>query len=441
MKVLWFADYQPLAVRRRLGLAENPGPQAWVDALADRLQQPGVELSIATHGATGLPSFEDSGITYHVLEQPTQPSRLARVVAGWRHRLPPAVPLREAVALVRRLAPDLVHVHGTEGASGLLAPVVFPTPCVISLQGILQAYERLYFAGRSVADMAAMVASRDFLLGRGPMHSYLLVRRWADREEQIMRGARWFIGRTDWDKAMLAAVNPAATYFHCDEIMRAPFYKAEWTPPSHFGTRLYTTSSSLMGKGTECLVEALSILRREGMTGVRLRIAGVPPGSGLESTYRRVARRRGVEQAVDWLGRLDAAHIVDELMAADVFVYASHVDNSPNSVVEAMAVGVPIVASSVGGLPTLVKDREEGLLVPRGDAGAFAGAIRRLLDDTHEARRIGARARVTAQARNDPDRIVKRTISIYQEIVASAGEFGRGVDVHRRGPNRRPEAT
>jgi len=424
MKVLWFADYPPLAVRRRLGLAHNPGPQAWVDALADRLRhEPLVELSIATHGATRLPSFEDERITYHVLEQPPQPSRLRGIVVNWRHRLPPAAALREAVALVQKLAPDLVHVHGTEGASGLLAPRVSPTPCVISIQGILRAYEKHYFAGRSVADMAAVVASREFLLGHGPAHGYLALCRRADREERIMRGARWFIGRTDWDKAMLAAVNPAATYFHCDEIMRAPFYQAEWTARGHVGTRLYTTSSGLMGKGTECLLKALAILRRQGMTDVRLRVAGVHPNSELESMYRRVARREGIEQAVDWLGRLDAAHIVGELMAADVFVYASHVDNSPNSVVEAMAVGVPIVASSVGGLPTLVKDRKEGLLAPRGDAAAFAGAIRLLLNDTDMASRFGARARVTAHARNDPARIVKRTISIYQEIVASAANL------------------
>jgi glycosyltransferase involved in cell wall biosynthesis len=216
-------------------------------------------------------------------------------------------------------------------------------------------------------------------------------------------------------------VNPAATYFHCDEIMRAPFYEAQWTAPGHTGMRLYTTSSRLMAKGTECLIEALAILRRQGMTDLRLRIAGVYPGSQMESMYRRAARREGVEDAVDWLGRLDAAHIVDELVAADAFVYASHVDNSPNSVVEAMAVGAPIVASSAGGVPTLVQDREEGLLAPRGDAAAFAAAIRLLLQDTAMAVRLGAAARATAHERNDPERIAKRTVAIYQQIVAAAG--------------------
>jgi glycosyltransferase involved in cell wall biosynthesis len=335
--------------------------------------------------------------------------------------------VKEAAALVRRLEPDLVHVHGTEGAMGLLAPVLAPIPCVISMQGFLQAYLRLYFAGRSVADVAGALASGEFVEGGGPMHHYLMLRRRAQREAQIMRRARWFIGRTDWDRAMLASMNPESAYYHCDEIMRAPFYDAEWGPGgrcAHEGVRLYTTSSDLMGKGTECLLEAVSILRRWGLPHVRLRVAGVASGSTLDTMYRRAARRHGVERHVDWLGRLEAHRIVDELLAADVFVYPSHVDNSPNSLVEAMAVGVPIVASCVGGVPTLLRDQEEGLLVPRGDAAAFAGAIKRLIDDRDEARRLGARARLIAHERNDPARIAIRTLSIYNEILAEAASPG-----------------
>jgi glycosyltransferase involved in cell wall biosynthesis len=418
MKVLWFADHWPAAVQRRLGLLKNPGPQGWVDALADRLRlEPGFSLVVATTCERSLPPFEEEGVTYYVLHRPTPSSRVARIADDWRHSLQTGT-LGEAAALVRRLAPDLVHVHGTEGASGLLAPVVAPTPCVISMQGIIQAYVRLYFAGRSIVDVAETVASRDFVAGRGPVHDYVTLRRRAQREVEIMRGARWFIGRTDWDRAMLASVNPAAAYYHCDEMMRAPFYLAEWRPRgrAHTGVRLYTTSSELMGKGTECLMEAVSILRRWGLSDVRLRVAGVPPGSPLETMYRRAARLNGVEHDVDWLGRLEADRIVDELLAADVFVYPSHVDNSPNSLVEAMAVGVPIVASCVGGVPTLLRDREEGLLVPRGDAAAFAGAIRRVVNHKDEAQRFGAKARLTAHERNDPVRIVARTLSIYNEI-------------------------
>lgn len=423
MRVLWFTDYPPPAVRHRLELADDPGPQAWVQALAERLaREPGIELAIATWDEKSLSPFEDTGVAYYTFQRSVPPSRTGRIMANWRHQLP-VPPLDKAAGLVRRLSPDIVHVHGTEGPWGLLAPLIQPAPCVVSLQGILQAYLRHYFAGRSAADLALMATNRDFLVGRGPLHGYLALRRRTRREREILQTAHWFIGRTDWDKAVLASVNPAAEYFHCDEIMRAPFYRAPWKPQNR-GANVYTTSSTLMGKGTECLLRAVGVLRRGGLAGIRLRVSGVPPSTQLEKVYRRVARRAGIGDAVDWLGRCDAGRLVDELLGADVFAYPSRVDNSPNSLVEAMLVGVPVVASRVGGVPTLLKDRVEGLLVPSGDVAALAGAIRRLIDDRELAVEFGANARLSALRRNDPVSVVARTIAIYEEVVARARSSG-----------------
>jgi glycosyltransferase involved in cell wall biosynthesis len=265
-----------------------------------------------------------------------------------------------------------------------------------------------------------LVANPGFVKGRGVVHHYLSLRHRAAREGQIMRSASHFIGRTDWDRAVLAILNPEAHYYHCDEVVRPEFYAAQWQPKGHTGVRIYSTSSALMGKGTECLLEALSILRRQGMSDIRLRVAGVYDGSEPAAIYRRAARRRGVERMVDWLGRIDAAEIAAELLAADVFAYPSHADNSPNSLVEAMLVGVPCVASWVGGIPTLMKHEREGLLFPRGDAMALAAALRRLLCRREEAARFAAGARKTARVRNDPARIATRTVEIYAELIRAA---------------------
>ena len=130
---------------------------------------------------------------------------------------------------------------------------------------------------------------------------------------------------------------------------------------------------------------------------------------------------------VDWLGRLDADRIVEELLAADVFVYPSHVDNSPNSVVEAMAVGVPIVASCVGGSAD----------APAGSGGGPARAARRRSGvrraDQAAHRRPGRGASASAPGRvslrtSATTRRVSstRTLSIYNEIVVEAASAGSG---------------
>jgi glycosyltransferase involved in cell wall biosynthesis len=428
VRALWFTDWQPPAVRRRLGLPAELGPQAWVDELAAGLRgRPGVELTIATPGARRFDPFDEGGVGYVDVPLVKPEAGVARVAWNWRHRLTPAETLAAAAAVVDRLRPDVVHVHGTEGGFGLLARMRPGTRLVISLQGILQAYERVYFAGRTPGEVARLVAGAEFLKGRGVVHRYLLLRRQAARERQIMGSARWFIGRTGWDRRLLAYVNPEAGYFHCDEIMRPEFSAARWAPPRGAGgdggggVRIYTTSSALMGKGTECLLEAVAIMAGRGAHRPVLRVAGVHPGSELDVVYRRAAGRLGVAGRVEWIGRLDAAAIARELAAADVFAYPSHVDNSPNSVAEAMLVGAPIVASRVGGIPSLLRDGEEGLLVPRGDAPALAAALSLLLDDRAAAARLGARARATAVARHDPAHITERTLEIYAEVIGRSG--------------------
>jgi glycosyltransferase involved in cell wall biosynthesis len=436
MRILWLTDWQPQAVRRRLGRPEFPGPQAWVDALAVLLsRRQEVELAVATPSSQTFEPFEEEGVLYLHVPHAIRSSRAARIAVNWQHRLAPAETLAAAAALVRARRPDIVHVHGTESAFGLLAPSMCSTPCVISLQGILQAYERLYFAGRSPREVAGLVASAEFLKGRGVVHRYLFLRHEAAREARIMRGACWFIGRTAWDRDALAKVNPAAVYFHCDEIMRPEFYETSWAEDVHHGATIYTTSSAMLGKGTECLLGALAMLQRCPAPGLRLRVAGVEPGSEVDGLYRGAARRLRVERRVEWLGRLDAAGIARELRAADVFAYPSHVDNSPNAVVEAMLVGTPTVAMRVGGIPTILEEGTEGLLVPRGDAAALADAVQRLISDRTLAARLGAAARAAALRRNEPRRVVARTLEIYADVIAqtqSDGSSEQGTPGSRR---------
>jgi len=423
VRVLWFTDVLPAAARRHLGLPPAPGPQAWVDCLADELGRRAVDLTVAVPWPQPFPAFTSGGVRFVGLAASPEPAgRWRRVLEGWRHRVDDPLALAAARRLVRELRPDVVHVHGTESVCAPLVPVVEGAPCVVSLQGLLGQYRRFYFAGRTAGDLVRLALSPETLKGRGELHGYARLAAKARREAWVLRTGRWFMGRTAWDRAALATANPAARYFHCDELLREPFHAAEWRPQGHDGSRLYCTSSTMLFKGGETLLEALALLRRAGHAGLRLRLAGVPPASEVGRLYRAAARRSGVAGAVDWLGRLDGAAIAAEIAAADVFVYPSHVDNSPNALAEAMLVGAPVVATFAGGIPSLLRHGEEGLLVPRGDAVALAHAVATLLADRELAACLGAAARQRARERHDPERVVARLLDIYAEV---AGEQRR----------------
>jgi glycosyltransferase involved in cell wall biosynthesis len=163
-------------------------------------------------------------------------------------------------------------------------------------------------------------------------------------------------------------------------------------------------------KGQRELITALSQLERDDVT---LLLAGDDLESG--GTYRRAlqqqARDLGVESRVRFLGRRDDVPAL--LAVADVLVLPSWIEGLPLVVLEAMAAGVPVVATSVGGTPEAVVEGETGLLVPPRDASALARAIDAVLVDPDRARRLGEAGRRRARERFDADAAAQRILGLY----------------------------
>ncbi|MEX1198500.1 MAG: glycosyltransferase family 4 protein [Pseudohongiellaceae bacterium] len=112
-----------------------------------------------------------------------------------------------------------------------------------------------------------------------------------------------------------------------------------------------------------------------GDSSVRLRIAGSGPA---ETSLRELVRDLDIDEAVSFEGRLDRPGIVALYAEADAMLNPSTVDNMPNSVLEALACGLPVISTDVGGVPFIVCHRETALLIPPSDINAMAEAIREL---------------------------------------------------------------
>jgi glycosyltransferase involved in cell wall biosynthesis len=137
--------------------------------------------------------------------------------------------------------------------------------------------------------------------------------------------------------------------------------------------------------------KALGVLLRAiaEVPAVTLTVAGDGPGRDvLEATTREL----GLETRVSFLGAVSREQVLRLFRAADASVLASAWENFPHTVVEALAVGCPVIATAVGGVPEVVRDGENGLLVPPGDPTALAGAIARLFADDALRAKLSAAA-------------------------------------------------
>jgi glycosyltransferase involved in cell wall biosynthesis len=138
---------------------------------------------------------------------------------------------------------------------------------------------------------------------------------------------------------------------------------------------------------------------------------------GLEFQTRRLAEELGLNGAVRFPGFLDMATKMHEGNAADIYINTNHVDNMPVGIVEACAMGLPVIATAVGGVPDLLTDGETGLLVPDNDDRAMAEAIHHLLNDSALASRLSTNGRQLA-AHSSWEQVRPLWERIFAEVMA-----------------------
>lgn len=170
-------------------------------------------------------------------------------------------------------------------------------------------------------------------------------------------------------------------------------------------------------KAFDVLLRATALLRDE-WSDIQLMIAGVGPE---QSALEELTQALGLGGSVWFLGhRTDIRDVLDAL---DIAVCCSDSEGCPLSVIEYMQVGLPVVATTVGGIPDLIEPGKHGLLVPPRDPPALAGALAELLREPERARSMGARARERQRAEFDIDVLIRRLEDLYKELLT---ERGRG---------------
>ncbi len=175
--------------------------------------------------------------------------------------------------------------------------------------------------------------------------------------------------------------------------------------------RITTVANLRAEKAHETLIEAAALLVRD-YPDVEFRFVGAGPRL---HDLKTLAERRGVEGRVHFLGhREDVPALLAE---SDIFALTSRSEAFPNSVMEAMASGLPVVATDVGGVPELIEHERNGLLVRVDDVAALTAALRGLIERPAHAAALGQAARQTIHARFSFDRMVSSFEDLYLDLL------------------------
>lgn len=288
--------------------------------------------------------------------------------------------------LLRERPPELVHIHSRRGADlwGLLVARMAGVPVVLTRR--VDNPEPGWWARWKYGQCAAVIAISEGI-----------------REVLIREGVP--AGRIS---VVPSAVNPQAYSGPCER----PYLERELGPLGD-GPLIGVIAQLIERKGHRELLDALSRVR-EDAPGTRVLLLGQGP---LEGALRSEASRMGVTDMVRFCGyRTDLDRI---LPCLDLVVHPARMEGLGVALLEAGAAGVPILATRAGGIPEVVRDGINGVLVPPWDPAALAAALRALLRDPTRRRALGEAGRQRVQERFSPDAMVRGNVAVYRSVLGT----------------------
>lgn len=334
--------------------------------------------------------------------------------------------IKEFLEILEDFNPDVVHIWGTEynHARAMMDACIqrgMGNRTLIHIQGLVSYYTLHYTLGidsQFLADRKSnsIIEGKNFFFERGKT------------EKHLLKQAMHVSGRTEWDRACCFLINSNACYYGCNEILRKEFYQTRslWASKYRQKHRIFLSQASYPVKGLHFFLKAMDVLRRK-ISDFEVYIGGHSPLSSDSkdkfSSYGKylqsLLEKYRLENQVHFLGNLTADDMLYQFLHAHAFVSPSTIENSSNSVCEAMLLGVPVIASYVGGTPSLIQHGTDGFLYPCDAHYMLAYYVMQIFQDDVLAERISREARKTALERHNPGKIRKRMLEIYRAVASA----------------------
>lgn len=333
--------------------------------------------------------------------------------------------------LIQRVQADVVHVFGTEFSHTLamvLACEMEKMKVVINIQGLVSVCAKHYMAGLPVK--VQMDSTFRDIVKRDNLRQQQ--QRFVERgkvEIEALRRVQHVIGRTEWDKACVKQINPNVNYHFCNETLRDEFYNYQWDLAACERYSIFISQATYPIKGLHFMLEALPLILQR-FPQARLCIAGPDIVTGKTIVGRlkmnaytqyvkRLIEKNNLHKYIRFTGFLDEKQMCSCYLNSHVFVSASSIENSPNSLGEAMLLGVPCVASNVGGVSTILLHNQDGFLYSFDEYYMLAHYVCEIFSRNNLAKRFSTNARMHAQCTHDREKNKKRLLDVYSSIQSS----------------------
>ena len=416
MNILWITNIIfPEAEKLLLGSGGLRASGGWMIGAADILScQPGIHLTVATLSSKvkELTRLEGEKINYYLLPYGKGNSKI-------NHEYEPLW-----IRVKNEVNPDVVHLHGTEYSHGYAYILACGENNVcVSIQGLISVCYKYYNHGLTKKEIFISTTPASFIRGNILQEKRRLKKR-GHIEIETIKKAQHIIGRTSWDKDHVWAINSNAKYHYGGETLRHEFYSGStWKYEECVPHSIFLSQALTPIKGLHMVLRAMPLVLRF-FPDATVRVAGPDVRrsnkwkdllkiSNYGNLIRKMINKYHLNHCITFVGNLDGVGMRKEYLMSNVFVCPSAIENSPNSLGEAQLLGVPAIASYVGGIPNMMRGDEDHMYRFE-EVEMLANKLVNLFNQGSSINTEPMRKE--ALKRHDPERNAKELLAIYEEL-------------------------
>ncbi|MDM5264390.1 glycosyltransferase family 4 protein [Sulfurovum sp. XTW-4] len=381
MKVLWLAPI-PLIDDK------DSHPAPWIITLAKELVDHGIDLTILNYSSlleSEILKKEYQGIHLIYIKSP---KLKLDILTLYQLRI------KKMRNYLRSIVHDydLLHIHGTEHQYEVMA-LKLDIPKLISIQGIMN----------EVIKVIPMISNVKIYIEWKISSFY---------EKIYLPKYTYFSCRTHWDSGYIQSINSQAKIYNIWEMIRFDFFD------DHFSDEkkniLFVGGKSPI-KGLDKLLQAFNSSLQE--KGLKLIVLGNCKSTDIENMIEKHGLMHIDINNIDCRGLQNVEGMIEAYEESFCLVHPTYIDNSPNSVCEAQLSGLPVIATDVGGVASLIEDRKTGLLIGQNEK-EIELAVNTLLQDDDLTKKLSEQSRKIARHRHNPREILDDTVKMYNTIIS-----------------------
>lgn len=392
----------------------------WISSLQKAVQKtPSISLALAFPQQGGRAKVVNDNTTYYCLHKKSLHgvAKLLYYYRGYRCEDTSAL-LSEILWAIEDYRPDVIQLFGIESE---LACILGQTniPVVVHLQGLLAPCDNAFFpSGINKSSFLWPPSVREWVFRNGYIFAKNRIKVRGQRESALFKKAHYLMGRTAWDCQVSRLLAPQAIYYHVNEVLREVFYEnaGKWKRPQG-KIIIASTISNTVYKGLDVILKTANLLKKETQLSFVWKVFGINTIDGIVSFFERETEIKGNEVNVVYCGPKSPVDLCHELLGAHVYVHPSYIDNSPNSVCEAQMLGLPVIATNVGGVSTIVEHLKTGILVPANAPYETPYYVSELINNEALSKFLGKSGNLVAAQRHSKDDILDAIYKDYMNIL------------------------